>query len=74
MQNISSLYSEMASFSSNGESSALEVYYKTLGKQVQALIEKPLSDQTVIDDLLQTSDLKERTNNALEKRKEALAL
>ena len=62
----------MASFNSSGESSALEVYYKTLSEQVKSLIEKPISDQTIIDELIQTSNLKDRTNNALEKRKEAL--
>ena len=64
----------MASFNSSGESSALEVYYKTLSEQVKSLIEKPISDQTIIDELIQTSNLKDRTNNALEKRKEALMM
>ena len=62
----------MASFSSTGESSALEAFYKTLAKQMWTLLEKPVSDQTIIDELIATSDLKERTNNALEKRKEEL--
>ena len=54
-------FTEIEALTDNGDATNMDEFYDKLQEQLFTLIDKPMSDQHVLDELLQTN-VKERTN------------